>query len=204
MDFKRCKGAHVTLCWLVLVACSLGAKAQETPASEQGAKWDFGIWISGATGEENTNSFSEAQVWSAGLMAGRKLTGELGSGWRRGTLEYGFNVIPVFSTISGHKLYGGGFDPIVLRWNSSAHAGRTSPYIELAGGGLFTNGNLPAGDTSGFNFTAKAGGGVHIYTDRQRSLDLGCQWLHISNANLGTRNPEFNGIQLSLGYHWYR
>jgi len=27
---------------------------------------------------------------------------------------------------------------------------------------------------------------------------------HISNANLTDFNPEFNLLQLRLGYHWYK
>jgi hypothetical protein len=26
---------------------------------------------------------------------------------------------------------------------------------------------------------------------------------HIPNANLGNKNPEFNGIQVNLAWHWY-
>jgi hypothetical protein len=33
---------------------------------------------------------------------------------------------------------------------------------------------------------------------------VGLRWSHISNANLGVINTEFNGIQLSLAYHWYK
>src|SRR5581483_3155210 len=171
---------------------------------EQTVNWDLDVCISGATGEENTNSFSEAQVWSAGFMVGHRLTEEVGSRWWRGNLEYGFNLIPLFKTANGHNTYGGGFEPVVLRWNSSLHVARVAPCIELAGGGLFTNANLPAGDTSDFNFTARAGGGIHIFTHQHRSVDVGCQWLHVSNANLGKRNPEFNGVQVSLGYHWFK
>src|SRR6266849_4902604 len=42
------------------------------------------------------------------------------------------------------------------------------------------------------------------FTQGRQSLDVGCRWLHISNANLGVRNPEFNGVEISLGYHWFK
>jgi len=41
-----------------------------------------------------------------------------------------------------------------------------------------------------------------VSTTRRQSFDIGCRWSHISNANLGIENPEFNGIQVSLGYHF--
>jgi lipid A 3-O-deacylase len=172
-------------------------------AQAEPARWDISPWIAGATGEENRNSFTEAQLWSAGVFVGRVITGEIGFGWWRGNLLYGFDLIPVFVSSTEH-IHGGGFEPLVLRWNVSHHTGHLSPYIELGGGGVLTNANLPRGDTSNFNFTARGGGGVQIFTRPRQSLDIGCRWWHISNANVGQRNPEFNGIQFSLGYHWFK
>jgi lipid A 3-O-deacylase len=177
--------------------------AQADPSQGQPRNWDFSVWVAGATGEENTNSFSEAQILSAGVFAGKVLTNEIGRGWRRGRFEYGVDVIPLFRQFRPQSIYGGGFEPVILRWNSSLHADRVAPYIELAGGAVRTNTNLPAGDTSNFNFTARGGGGIQIFTKPHHSVDIGCRWSHISNANLGVRNTEFNGIQVSLGYHWF-
>lgn len=164
--------------------------------------WDFSVWVAGQTGEELTNNFSEAQIMTAGFFTGKSLSGEMGHGWRRGFFEYGFNVIPVFRQFRPQPIYGGGFEPVIFRWNSSARLGKMAPYIELAGGGVWTNANLPAGDTSDFNFTARGGGGMQIFRTGGRTIDIGIRWSHISNANLGTKNPEFNGIQVSLGYHF--
>ncbi len=176
--------------------------AQADHPDPQHRTWDFSVWAAGATGEENTNSFSEAQILSAGFVVGTDLTGEVGSSWRRGRLQYGFSLIPLFRQFSPQSIYGGGFEPVILRWNSSLRAGRVAPYIELAGGAVRTNTNLPKGDTSDFNFTARGGGGIQLSTTGRQSLDIGVRWYHISNANLGVRNTEFNGIQLTVGYHW--
>jgi len=173
-------------------------------SGEQDRSWDFSVWLAGETGEENTNSFAEAQVFTAGVFAGKMLTDEIGSGWRRGRFEYGADLIPLFIQFRPERLYGGGFEPVILRWNSNLRAGRISPYIELAGGGVRTNANFPAGNTSDFNFTARGGGGIQIFSAKRRSLDIGCRWSHISNANLGVQNTEFNGVQVSLGYHWFK
>jgi hypothetical protein len=78
------------------------------------------------------------------------------------------------------------------------------PYIELAGGAVFTTSNLPPGDTSSFNFTTRGGGGIQIFSRDRRSWDVGLHYFHVSNANLADKNPEFNGVQISLGYHWFR
>ena len=193
----------VTLTLFLFLTCA--APAQEhLPRVGQNGNWDFSIWIAGATGEETRNSFTQAQIWTAGVFIGKVITSEIGSAWRRGNLEYGFDLIPVFVQSKIETMYGGGFDPLVLRWNSSRHIGRVLPFIELAGGAVLTTSNLPQGDTSSLNFAARGGGGIHIFTQSRQSLDVGCRWLHVSNGNLGIRNPEFNGVQISLGYHWFK
>lgn len=181
----------------LLILCAHSARAQE-PSQ----KWDLSVWLTGSTGEELTNSFREAQLWSAGFYLGRVLTPEIGRGWRRGTFEYGFNVVPLFVQSRPQLIYGGGFEPIILRWNSTTRIKGARPYVELAGGAVRTTTNLPSGDTSVFNFTARGGGGVRVAIHDRNSLDLGVFWSHISNANLGVRNPEFNGIAIRVGYHW--
>jgi len=187
--------------FLLLVAPFAGAQSEASQA--QPRNWDLSVWVAGETGEENTNSFSEAQILTAGFFIGTMLTGEIGSGWRRGRLEYGADVIPIFRQFRPQSIYGGGFEPLILRWNSSLHTARLAPYIELAGGGISTNTNFPPGDTSNFNFTARGGGGIQLSAKSHHSVDIGCRWSHISNANLGVRNTEFNGIQVSLAYHWF-
>lgn len=183
-------------------ACS--AYAQNSPPARQEANWDFSVWVAGETGEEITNSFAESQILSAGVFIGKVVTGEHGSGWRRGRFEYAADFMPIFETYGNQHVHGYGFDPVILRWNSALHTGRISPYIELAGGAVSTNANLPPGNTSSFNFMAKGGGGVYVRTRPQQSFDLGLRWSHVSNANLGVDNFEFNGVQLMLAYHWHK
>ena len=175
--------------------------AQANTSQEGHRPWDISVWVAGATGEEHSNSFTEAQILSGGVFLGKVFTGQIGRGWRRGNLEFGMDLIPLFVHFTPQRLYGGGIEPAVLRWNG-LHRGRWAPFIELAGGGLETNVNLPSGKTSKFNFTARIGGGVQIFTQERRAVDIGCHWSHISNANLGQQNPEFNGIQMSVAYHW--
>jgi hypothetical protein len=198
-------GGAVLKASLTLLLASTSAIAQERPLPMPlTANWDIGIWTGGATGEENTNSFAEAQIWTAGFFLGHRITGEVGRGWRRGHLQYGFDVVPLFITYGNQRTHGIGVDPVILRWNSSLHRGRAAPYLELGGGAVTTPVNLPPGHTSSFNFMVKGGGGIHLFTRKRQSLDLGCYWWHVSNANLGVRNTEFNGVQLTVGYHWFK
>lgn len=188
----------------LLLLVNRAAAQSERASVANDRPWDIAVFATGATGEETTNSFAQAQIWTGGIFAGKILTGDVGRGWRAGRFEYGFSLIPIFVQTRIQTMYGGGFDPVVLRWNSIRRIGRIAPYIELAGGGVFTKANLPPGDTSDFNFTARGGGGVQFARGAKQSLDVGCRWFHVSNANLGVRNPEFNGIQLSVAYHWFR
>ena len=189
---------------LLLFVSSLAFAQDDLPAARRKGSLDLSVLISAETGEELTNSFTEAQIFSAGASAGWEITGEHGGGWRRGSLEYAFDFIPVFETFGNQRTHGIGFDPVILRWNSALHSSRISPYIDLAGGGVSTPVNLPPGNTSSFNFMAKGGGGIYVRTRNRQAFDIGFRWSHISNANLGIQNPEFNGVQLSLAYHWFK
>jgi hypothetical protein len=186
-----------------MLALSGIASAQSHPESQSHA-WDLSVWAAGATGEEHTNSFSEAQIFSAGVFVGHALTREIGRGWRRGNFEFGADFVPIFVQFTPQRITGTAFDPIILRWNSSLHRGRVAPFVELGGGAIHTHVNFPQGDTSTFNFLARGGGGVLISTRHAQALEIACRWWHISNANLGVQNPEFNGIQVSLGWHWLK
>jgi hypothetical protein len=157
--------------------------------------WDISVWCAGATGEENRDAFSEAQLWSGGIFVGRVLAAEVGKAWWKGSLEYGFTLIPVVVSSGAQHAYGGGFEPVVVRWNSNHSIRRLRPYIELAGGAVVSNANLPQGDTSSFNFAARGGGGIQISTKRRQSLDFGIRWWHLSNANLASVTLNSTGCR---------
>jgi hypothetical protein len=74
----------------------------------------------------------------------------------------------------------------------------------MAGGVVLTNSKIPLGDTSKFNVVPKLGFGWQIFRNEQNSIDIGVHAWHLSNAWTATRNPSANGIQVTLGYHWFR
>jgi hypothetical protein len=186
---------------LLLVATMASAMVYAQASEAENHKWDFSLWASGATGEEATNAFSEAQILTAGLYVGRAIAAEVGKSWYRGTFDYGFDIAPLFIQFQPQRVHGTAFDPLIFRWHSSLR-GKIAPFLELGGGAVHTTSNFPSGDTSSFNFLARGGGGVLISTRQTQAFEVACRWWHISNANLGTRNPEFNGLQIGLGYHW--
>jgi Lipid A 3-O-deacylase (PagL) len=192
------------LATLILLLLFPAAPAIGQLPPEGDRAWDISVWTAAATGEETQNSFAQSQIWTGGLYLGKVISDEVGTGWRRFALQYGFDLVPLFVQSGNAKILGGGFDPVILRFNSSYQIGRVRPYIELAGGAVLTTSNLPPGNTSSFNFTVRGGGGVYIRFKKRQAWDLGCRYFHISNANLANRNPEFNGVQVSLGYHWFK
>jgi hypothetical protein len=186
--------------WAASFALQIQAACQETKSTDR--IWDLGAWVAADTGEEIANSFAESQILSAGVFVGRTFH-QAGDGWWRGNLEYAFSVSPMFQ-LRPRRLHGLAFEPIILRWNSTHRLAFLAPYIELAGGAVRTNINLPAGNTSDFNFMASGGAGFYLPSGGKRAWDIGANWKHISNANLGVQNPEFNGIQVRVAYHWHR
>ena len=175
----------------VLIACSLCA-AQTGP--EQGGH-EVEIWAGGghsvAGGRGNTGAFN------AGLRYGWIITGPHLPGFLRGRFEYAVDAVPVFLIFQpANTAYGVGFDPLGLKWNFERH-GRLSPYLELTGGVVRTNQNVPTG-TNTVNFMDQAAFGTHILGEKYNwSLEL--RYMHISNAGLGNLNPGVNTVQVRLG-----
>src|SRR5215469_15437526 len=153
------------------------------------------VWAGGghsvAGGRGNTGAFN------AGLRYGWVLTGLHLPGFLRGRFEYAVDAVPVFLVFQpANTAYGVGFDPLGLKWNFQRH-GRISPYLELTGGVLFTNHNVPI-YANNVNFTPSAALGTHILGAKYNwSLEL--RYLHISDAGLTPLNPGINTVQVRVG-----
>jgi len=163
-------------------------------APEQGGH-EVQIWAGGGHsvpgGTKNTGAFN------AGLRYGWILTGPHLPGFLRGRFEYAVDAVPVFFVFQpANTAYGVGFDPLGLKWNFQRH-GHISPYLELCGGTLFTDHNVPTG-TNSVNFTDQAALGMHILGARH-NVSLELRYMHISNAGLATPNPGINTVQVRLG-----
>jgi hypothetical protein len=73
--------------------------------------------------------------------------------------------------------------------------------VDLGGGALFTNTQVPVG-TSRINFTSAGAVGVH-YLAGKYTWTADVRFMHISNAGLATPNPGINTVQLRLGFGWF-
>jgi Lipid A 3-O-deacylase (PagL) len=163
-------------------------------APEKGGN-EVQVWVGG--GHSVSGGTKNTGVLNAGLCYGWILTDPHLPGFLRGRFEYAVDAVPVFLVFQpANTAYGVGFDPLGLKWNFERH-GHLSPYLELTGGVLFTNHNVPTG-TNTVNFMDQAALGAHILGEKY-NLSLELRYMHISNAGLATPNPGINTVQVRLG-----
>jgi hypothetical protein len=190
--------------WALLILSPCLLRAQEATGSlNRNGAWEIEVWAAEATGKEIGGALGNAQISMAAVRFGRVVHDKAGEGWRRGTLEYTFDAIPVFVTTRPQKVYGGGFAPLGLKWNFDGSR-RWHPFVETSGGAIFTPRNVPPGKTDNFNFSATIGPGVMVYTRPGQAVTLSLRFWHLSNAWLGKENPSFNTLQFMVGYSWIK
>jgi hypothetical protein len=162
--------------------------------------WNESIFGGGGTTVATSPS---AQNLVLGFRLGRVLTGEHGPGILRGTYEMAVDLIPLDEYWIKGAQYAGGIDPVVFKWNFTS-GGEVAPYFAAVGGALFSNRNLPPGDTSQINFTSGAEIGAQIFGKGKNSWDVMVKAYHLSNASIGNHNPGLNAnLQFMLGYTWH-
>ncbi len=239
-----------------LVLSGARAQTPQSPVAEAAAKpgWEYGALLQGGNGlTDNRNGF---HFLMAGGHVGKVLTPEMGSGRLKGNFEYAAELFPFWqsytpkfqratcyaaptagTTFVGPGVYctplytvggtytGASITPIILRWNFT-HGERWMPWVQGAGGLIWTNHKYPAfgsnvlnltndgpgSETSVWNFTPQFGVGAHYFlkpkragSPSRRSLDFSANAVHISSASLGDKNPGVNAsVQVSVGYTWWK
>jgi len=199
----------------VILFTSAVAAAQNSANS-----WDAGIWFAG--GHSVPGGTSGVSVFDLGLRLGKVLTQDHGSTFLRGNFEYAVDLVPLYlihqphivscvSSLSGttcaqatQTVYGGGFNPINLKWNFTS-AKHLTPYLELGGGTLFSTQNVPAG-TNNVNFRTHASLGAHLWSQAggsSRGVTVEVRYEHISNAGLASPNPGINTVQAMIGINLF-
>jgi len=195
---------------------------------------EYGVLFQGGVGL--TEDRSGFRFLMAGVHAGKVLYHNRAQGKLKGNFEYAVELFPYWQSftpqfqrancvgvpnsniISCSPLFtvGGTYSgvtatPIILRWNFDGNR-RFSPWVQGAGGLLWTNHKYPAfGSTilnlqnDGPNADTSVGVGFHYFVKPGRSIDFGANAVHISSASLGDRNPGVNAsVQLSLGYSFWK
>lgn len=157
---------------------------------------ELGLW--GGGGAVANDHGRDTHVWVAGFRMGKIVAGH-----RSGTfLEYAGELNPAFVVLQDKAVYGMEVIPLLLKI-SYGEGRKVRPYTELGGGLLFSNSEVPQ-NTSRFNFTPQVRFGLEFPMHEKNAFILGFQYVHISNANLATRNRGYNTLQLHLGWLWYR
>ena len=179
----------------LLLAMLLSAPVARSQRHPEKGGHQIEFWTGGGHG--TNGSASNTTMWNVGARYGWILTEPHGPSFLRGSFEYAVDVVPVFLVFQpANTAYGLGLSPMALKWNLET-SGRVMPYLELGGGVLFTNHQVPSG-TSRVNFTSGGALGIDILQNRFNwSIEL--RYLHISNAGLATPNPGINTVQLRLG-----
>lgn len=203
------------------------------PASDSrmGGHLEFGPFLQGGTGVGTRSDF---QFFAVGFQAGLVLTPVIHAGPLTGRFEMAANVMPLWQAytpaphtetvtqngeqfqvqIGGGTFTGVSVTPVIFRWNLGAHPRRFQPWVQAAGGLIYTTHKFPPnqevpegvpGGTSVWNFSPQGGGGFHYFLKPRRSVDFGINAVHISSASLGDRNPGVNAsVQFQLGYTWWK
>ena len=205
--------------------------------------WEYGPFVNGGTGVGDRGDF---QFFRAGFQAGKVLTPVLHTRIFPGQFEYGFNIMPLWLAFTpaphyvttscvgtdgqstscsllteGGMYHGVSITPVIFRWNFLTKSKRIEPWLQGAGGLIYTTHKFPPNffptqiingqtvtidsGTSVWNFTPQGGIGIHYFTRAGRSWDLGVNGVHISSASLGDRNPGVNAsVEVQLGYTFWK
>ena len=183
---------HRLFLFSVLLIAASQCLAQTGP--EKGGH-EVQIWAGG--GHSVPGGTKDTGAFNAGLRYGWILTDAHLPSFLRGRFEYAVDAVPVFLIFQpANTAYGVGFDPLGLKWNFERH-GRLSPYLELTGGVVFTDHNIPRYANT-VNFMDQAALGMHIL-GAKHNVSLELRYMHISNAGLANLNPGINTVQVRLG-----
>lgn len=178
---------------LLLILLPLVTQAQNRP--EDGGR-EIQLWSGG--GHSVSGGTADTGVWNLGLRYGWILTRPHGPGFLKGRFEAAVDVVPAFLVFQPfNTAYGLGVNPVNLKWNFATRENLV-PYLELSGGALFTNHEVPS-FTSKENFTSGIALGSH-FLGQKYNMSLELRYMHISNAGLASLNPGINTFQVRLGF----
>lgn len=219
-------------------AANAGDDANSVAQVRNERGWEYGPFVNWGTGAGARSDYKF--LWS-GFELGKVLTPVLHAGFMTGQFEFAGNIMPLWQaytpppheeqftcqTLNGQMVScllpagggtfrGVGLTPVIFRWNFLTRSKRIQPWLQAAGGLIYTTHKFPPnllsnpsegidGGTSVWNFSPQGGGGVHIFLRPKRSIDINVNGVHISSASLGDRNPGVNGsVQVQVGYTFWK
>jgi lipid A 3-O-deacylase len=200
--------------------------------------WEYGPFLNWGTGLGNRDSY---KFFWGGFELGKVVSPEVHAGIFSGQFQLAGNVMPLWQAYTpapheeaytcetpsgqfysctlptgGGTFYGVSLTPVIFRWNLHTHSRKIQPWVQAAGGLIYTTHKYPPnilsnpslginGGTSVWNFSPQGGGGIHYFLRDKRSIDIGVNGVHISSASLGDRNPGVNAsVQIQVGYTFWK
>lgn len=225
-------GTGIALAQSTGKASAVGEPGESPVAEVRNARsWEMGPFVNGGFGLGDRSSF---KFFSVGFQLGKPITPVLHAGILSGQFELAGNIMPLWKAytpdphqvtfvykgqtytapVGGGNYTGFSITPVIFRWNFLTRSKRVQPWLQGAGGLIYTTHKFPPevlvphgtpGGTSVWNFSPQGGAGLHYFTAPRRSIDLGVNAEHISSASLGDRNPGVNAsIQVQIGYTWWK
>ena len=228
----------------VLTAADIEGQAIENPVGEvrDTRSWEYGPFGNWGTGVGDRGNY---KFFWGGFELGKVLTPVVHASILSGQFQLAGNIMPLWQaytpppheeeitcqTTAGQPVpctvpFGGGtfrgvsVMPVIFRWNFLSRSPRWQPWLQAAGGVIYTthkfppnlmsnnnpaNGPIVDGGTCVWNFSPQGGLGVHYFLKSKRSVDLTVSGVHISSASLGDRNPGVNAsIQVQVGYTFWK
>ena len=77
---------------------------------------------------------------------------------------------------------------------------RLKPFVQMSAGFIFTKKPIPIPASPSYNFSGDFGGGLMYSLDKQRTINFGYRYFHISNMNIGEINPGYNANIFYVGF----
>jgi len=180
------------------VSISLAIMSLLCPARAAEADHKVGLWFEGQFA--NAHAFGSV-IDSRMYQIEARYTRVVYSN-RSVELYYLAEVIPI-SLVGGspanpHRAYayGAGGSPVGIQINL-VHYRSVQPFLTSGGGFLYFDRRL-FGQTQ-LNFTAQLGAGMQLFISKRHSIDFGYLYHHVSNANLGNRNPGMDSHVAFVG-----
>lgn len=196
----------------VALLCADPARAQEDATGtaeaprlgsplrpEGGTQWSlfYGFGIN----QEINKSATGIDIATGGVRWSH-MWGENFGGFIRGHPTVALEFLPVMAFLAdGGTTWGIGAN--LLYEHHFAVQGRVLPVWKLGAGFLYTDEEVPTGETR-HNFSLLTALGVDIMVAERSALFVGYRFHHVSNANTGNVNPGINVHSIMFGVSFYR
>jgi Lipid A 3-O-deacylase (PagL) len=193
---------------LMAVAVGIFTLLASASAQVPDHRWVWQVWSGGSIANGHVFGYSNNRGMT---LLGVRLMRPMTHIWG-GELSYKIDLDPtvvlseprrfgpdsVGRTLQRKQVFGAGAAPVGAEWVFRSQR-TVHPFLDTTGGFLRFNERVFSTRGSQFNFTVDLGGGLQM-----KRFVIGYKYLHVSNANISTRNPgaDFQIIYIGVGGHF--